>query len=85
MSISIHAPARERPLAGDYHVVVLLFQSTLPQGSDGAGGTARSLFPYFNPRSRKGATANSCRFAADSTFQSTLPQGSDKNAAFYVC
>lgn len=33
--ISMHAPARERPLKVQPRVIMLEFQSTLPQGSDG--------------------------------------------------
>ena len=34
LSISIHAPSRERPLSEHVDVSVTLFQSTLPHGSD---------------------------------------------------
>ena len=54
--ISIHAPSRERPISAHPLSPVVLFQSTLPHGSDDG------YLPYirrrmdFNPRSLTGAT-----------------------------
>ena len=56
MSISIHAPSRERRVsAGDYKALPI-FQSTLPHGSD--NNLLPSNYPSsnFNPRSLTGAT-----------------------------
>ena len=60
-------------------IVVPVFQSTLPRGSDLSGGCGRSGSPAdFNPRSLAGATmAAALRDKVKAEFQSTLPRGSD--------
>ena len=77
LGISIHAPSRERLRFHKFLLPVLLFQSTLPRGSDLSlivkGWKPRN----FNPRSLAGATKNLLRFLRFRTFQSTLPRGSD--------
>ena len=57
---------------------IILFQSTLPRGSDRATLDLRCFSDYFNPRSLAGATAGySKKTAGVQAFQSTLPRGSD--------
>ena len=56
----------------------MLFQSTLPYGSDWSGCRSCRLRSYFNPRSLTGATAQYPVGIVSSVFQSTLPRGSDK-------
>ena len=60
--ISIHAPSRERPLDSRMAFDNLLFQSTLPRGSDYAGLASCRKTVYFNPRSLAGATLSTPRF-----------------------
>ena len=56
--ISIHAPSRERPAATTICLKSLLFQSTLPRGSDYVL-RYNNIFSFnFNPRSLAGATAS---------------------------
>ena len=55
--ISIHAPSRERlhlTLASSY--VNVIFQSTLPRGSDAKYQASARMYCDFNPRSLAGAT-----------------------------
>ena len=60
--------------------VVLLFQSTLPRGSDIHSSVLASLlFKNFNPRSLAGATIDARGGTRYTEFQSTLPRGSDSN------
>ena len=76
--ISIHAPLRERLLSLSLRLIMTLFQSTLPCGSDYY--FQRTYYDYskhFNPRSLAGATAQLIRCYWMVTFQSTLPCGSD--------
>ena len=58
--------------------LIIVFQSTLPCGSDAGRCSALPAVPNFNPRSLAGAT---CAFSAGCqpvpAFQSTLPCGSD--------
>ena len=55
--ISIHAPSRERRYSPSALPISLLFQSTLPRGSDFAIiYEAVEKTSYFNPRSLAGAT-----------------------------
>ena len=54
--ISIHAPLRERRTAAGVNLVVSLFQSTLPCGSDAPFLYLNSGYADFNPRSLAGAT-----------------------------
>ena len=57
--ISIHAPSRERPCTtSSINLIVTLFQSTLPRGSDLSKGWKPRRRYYFNPRSLAGATGN---------------------------
>ena len=55
----------------------LLFQSTLPRGSDINLVSLLHLHAYFNPRSLAGATLASLSSIFINKFQSTLPRGSD--------
>ncbi len=62
----------------------LVFQSTLPRGSDYNPFQCLPAANHFNPRSLAGATRRSMRILyCASTFQSTLPRGSD-NLVFVV-
>ena len=54
--ISIHAPSRERPESAPPNWLEILFQSTLPHGSDADGDSEIMLSENFNPRSLTGAT-----------------------------
>ena len=76
-AISIHAPSRERHTANTHALRHLLFQSTLPRGSDSAILNLDVLLSYFNPRSLAGATKNLRSKKNSKIFQSTLPRGSD--------
>ena len=55
--ISIHAPLRERHAFRAGPTSAILFQSTLPYGSDMGGSSRSAAGRYFNPRSLTGATA----------------------------
>ena len=77
VGISIHAPSRERHLGDPLEDNVLLFQSTLPRGSDASPAYSNTLSCYFNPRSLAGATGMPAALNIDLGFQSTLPRGSD--------
>src|ERR1700683_5107861 len=60
VGVSIHAPARGRPVVVFIGVEAMKFQSTPPRGGDlGYGGTLPTSW-RFNPRPRAGAT--SCSF-----------------------
>ena len=59
VQISIHAPSRERLWRKEKDFSLLIFQSTLPRGSDQPGIKAALLGCYFNPRSLAGATISS--------------------------
>ena len=54
--ISIHAPSRERLVVWIHIILISLFQSTLPRGSDGIWSTISRKSTNFNPRSLAGAT-----------------------------
>ena len=56
ITISIHAPLRERQLLPFLRIITLVFQSTLPYGSDGIKQAGSSSRMNFNPRSLTGAT-----------------------------
>ena len=56
LSISIHAPLRERQGTPDAEGVRQVFQSTLPYGSDQLALFGFSSLTHFNPRSLAGAT-----------------------------
>ena len=57
VKISIHAPSRERPFDSCAYVArYIIFQSTLPHGSDILTLESSLLFSDFNPRSLTGAT-----------------------------
>ena len=75
--ISIHAPSRERRMGSAFLTALLVFQSTLPRGSD------RFLVVVPAPASisihapsRERHKANQLWYDM-SIFQSTLPRGSD--------
>ena len=60
------------------HLIVSLFQSTLPRGSDRYFHPPSMRRLYFNPRSLAGATEKADEVVQSYTpFQSTLPRGSD--------
>ena len=61
--------------------LLLIFQSTLPYGSDHENKEPFHSYVDFNPRSLTGATL--CRAGINSAFlfQSTLPYGSDRPAS----
>ena len=56
LKISIHAPSRERPSVTIITLPSLLFQSTLPRGSDLCAVLYKRSCLDFNPRSLAGAT-----------------------------
>ena len=58
-------------------IKALLFQSTLPHGSDITIQVMGALLSYFNPRSLTGATELPTANKHLVKFQSTLPHGSD--------
>ena len=59
--ISIHAPSRERLEVLGVENPALLFQSTLPRGSDASRFMAFTSYLHFNPRSLAGATLTGVR------------------------
>ena len=61
-AISIHAPLRERRACCAGAAAFLLFQSTLPCGSDSYPCLKSSVSSDFNPRSLAGATSASRNF-----------------------
>ena len=77
-AISIHAPSRERLQSSMARRLLLLFQSTLPRGSDPhrhAYHVSKAVFQSTLPR---GSDIPPSRYTEPfSTFQSTLPRGSD--------
>ena len=75
--ISIHAPSRERLLWTISNGGVILFQSTLPRGSDPTAKADKLACGDFNPRSLAGATTGGSFIPTLNLFQSTLPRGSD--------
>ena len=54
-SISIHAPTRGATTIITRSLLILVFQSTLPQGERPNSRTWFRWFTYFNPRSHKGS------------------------------
>ena len=79
MRISIHAPSRERPTFAFLGEQTVLFQSTLPHGSDdpvlaAAGVTIISIHAPSRERPRAADEIKS-----EVIFQSTLPHGSDNS------
>ena len=58
-------------------VVHIVFQSTLPYGSDCCTLKTLQALHYFNPRSLTGATFVKQSTNTNRLFQSTLPYGSD--------
>ena len=81
--ISIHAPSRERQSALIKQFGKLVFQSTLPRGSDSFGWFAGDMLNNFNPRSLAGATQGVLSCVLLLVFQSTLPRGSDPYYPYY--
>ena len=77
ISISIHAPSRERRCCSISIGIPHIFQSTLPRGSDCNSLLVKSYYVNFNPRSLAGATGRCCHRGLPCRFQSTLPRGSD--------
>ena len=76
-SISIHAPARERRIFYSFFATGILFQSTLPQGSDlpfHNAGTVCGISIHAPARER---LMKIKLLWSPNIFQSTLPQGSD--------
>ena len=76
--ISIHAPLRERPTAAGLVTMNLLFQSTLPYGSDAEGKRVKAMMMIFQSTLPYGSDHQ--RYMTPSgklRFQSTLPYGSD--------
>ena len=76
--ISIHAPSRERPFGSRNLAPVILFQSTLPHGSDNILcrlWQAVKLISIHAPSRER--PVFSIVIAATLLFQSTLPHGSD--------
>ncbi len=59
-------------------ILFILFQSTLPYGSDNYYPVIRIHIRNFNPRSLTGATAQFALLSYHAKFQSTLPYGSDQ-------
>ena len=57
-TISIHAPSRERLMINFMMLSIMIFQSTLPHGSDYAHQNHKFQQEHFNPRSLTGATAS---------------------------
>ena len=76
--ISIHAPSRERRRFMRKVILMMIFQSTLPRGSDSWVIAKFGTDANFNPRSLAGATFRSCTLQGLYLFQSTLPRGSDQ-------
>ena len=77
--ISIHAPSRERPTFTGHLLHILVFQSTLPRGSDDSQISLNAASANFNPRSLAGATFYCLAGGRHGLlFQSTLPRGSDR-------
>ena len=75
--ISIHAPSRERLLLPFPQIIILVFQSTLPRGSDEAKEKIlkhRQISIHAPSRERRGLI---CAVSRRTLFQSTLPRGSD--------
>ena len=61
---------------------ILLFQSTLPRGSDRKAGLAKDVIDEFQSTLPRGSDRNQLLFNPERMiFQSTLPRGSDKIAA----
>ena len=61
-SISIHAPSRERLTTCCAIFTSIIFQSTLPHGSDAKTRFILTAKTYFNPRSLTGATVSKVSF-----------------------
>ena len=61
-AISIHAPSRERHKTISAIQFSLIFQSTLPRGSDCNNLTRKFFSHHFNPRSLAGATRHAAGF-----------------------
>ena len=57
LTISIHAPSRERRFTTRTFGLTLIFQSTLPRGSDRTSLINVNQTANFNPRSLAGATS----------------------------
>ena len=53
--VSIHAPARGATMSAVHTLLILRFQSTLPQGERLPNSLIASVLVSFNPRSRKGS------------------------------
>ena len=78
LSISIHAPARERRTALVVRHHCKLFQSTLPQGSDVLRVTEGAKIAAFQSTLPQGSDSSTeLSELPELLFQSTLPQGSD--------
>ena len=77
LNISIHAPSRERLTAGQINRFIIIFQSTLPRGSDWAymQSNAHQLISIHAPSRERLFILT--RFSFSFPFQSTLPRGSD--------
>ncbi len=79
--VSIHAPAKGRPVVWHHLLVPPKFQSTPPRRGDGCLIPPSRTGPCFNPRPREGATVHLPRSPrADCEFQSTPPRRGDARA-----
>ena len=82
VSISIHAPSRERPTAAGLVTMNLLFQSTLPHGSDDKQYISQDIVDISIHAPSRERPFFFRRCCCRVTFQSTLPHGSDRLFCF---
>ena|GEM_PF-6164522 len=76
--ISIHAPSRERPRCAGVVFFQVLFQSTLPRGSDDLSSVVMLLSSVFQSTLPRGSDKlRKALTILQLLFQSTLPRGSD--------
>ncbi len=75
--VSIHAPAKGRPLKTVLLVDADTFQSTPPRRGDTTSASAAISIWSFNPRPREGATSSGCICIGNFEFQSTPPRRGD--------
>ena len=79
IAISIHAPSRERQLLPAVTPTYLVFQSTLPRGSDKTALAIIEGVVEFQSTLPRGSDDRHRRVSFhDREFQSTLPRGSDR-------
>ena len=79
-TISIHTPTRERRNRLEDFVESVLFQSTLPRGSDKLLTGRQTTVPLFQSTLPRGSDASRSKIKPFlKSFQSTLPRGSDDN------